>query len=347
MEYRPLGRTGINVSAHCLGSMTWGTQNTAAEAHAQIDYALDHGVNFIDTAEMYPTNPLSKQTQGDTERIIGLWTTKTGRRDEIILATKVSGKGYANVRGGAAISKASITEALHNSLVSLQTDYIDLYQLHWPNRGSYMFRQNWRFDPSDQDTAAVEADMLECLETLDGFIKEGKIRHIGLSNESAWGVMKWAGLATKHGLPRMASIQNEYSLLCRLFDTDLAEVTRHENVGLLAFSPLGTGLLTGKYQNDKTPEGSRKSLSQDLGGRITDRVWGAVDGYLDIAAKHGLNPTQMAMAFCASRPFMTSVIFGATSLEQLKVILDGQDLVLSEDVLADIDKAHRAHAMPF
>ena len=347
MEFRQLGRTGLSVSAYCLGSMTWGTQNSEAEGHAQIDYALDHGVNFIDTAEMYPTNPLSKETQGDTERVIGTWFAQNNRRDEVILATKVSGKGYANVRSGAPITKESITTALENSLSSLQTDYVDLYQLHWPNRGSYMFRQNWKYDPSGQDSAEVHDHMLEVLHCLDSFIKDGKIRHIGLSNESAWGVMRWVRLAEEHNLPRMASIQNEYSLLCRLFDTDLAEVTHHEDVGLLSFSPLAVGLLTGKYQDNATPQGSRRSIVADLGNRTTDRVWGAVDAYLAIAEKHGLNPTQMAMAFCTSRPFMTSAIFGATSLDQLKVILDGQDLVLSDAVLSDIDKAHRAHPMPF
>lgn len=347
MEFRQLGRTGLSVSNYCLGSMTWGTQNSEAEGHAQIDYALDRGVNFIDTAEMYPTNPLSKETQGDTERVIGTWFAKNNRRDEVILATKVSGKGYANVRSGAPITKESITTALENSLTSLQTDYVDLYQLHWPNRGSYMFRQNWKFDPSSQDSAETHDHMLEVLHCLDGFIKDGKIRHIGLSNESAWGVMRWVRLAEEHNLPRMASIQNEYSLLCRLFDTDLAEVSHHEDVGLLSFSPLAVGLLTGKYQDNATPQGSRRSIVADLGNRTTDRVWGAVDAYLAIAEKHGLNPTQMAMAFCTSRPFMTSAIFGATSLDQLKVILDGQDLVLSDAVLSDIDKAHRAHPMPF
>lgn len=348
MEYRQLGRTDLKVSTYCLGSMTWGTQNSEAEGHAQIDYALDHGVNFIDTAEMYPTNPLTKDTQGDTERVIGSWIRQSGRRDDVILATKVSGKGYMNVRDGAAISRDTITTALHNSLTSLQTDYIDLYQLHWPNRGSYMFRQNWTYDPTPQNTAEIHDHMMEVLETLNGFVKAGKIGHIGLSNESAWGVMRWTRLSEENNLPRMASIQNEYSLLCRLYDTDLAEVTRHEDVGLLAFSPLAAGMLTGKYRKGMTPpQGSRMSIVESLGGRVTDRVWGAIDAYLAIADKHGLDPTQMAMAFCTARPFMTSAIFGATSLDQLKVILDGQDLVLSDEVLDDLNAAHKAHAMPY
>ena len=347
MDYRRLGRTDLMVSAFCLGSMTWGTQNTEAEGHAQIDMSLDHGINFIDTAEMYPTNPLTKETQGDTERVIGSWIEKSGRRQDIILATKVSGKGYKNVRDGAPISAETIEIALSNSLESLKTDYVDLYQLHWPNRGSYMFRQNWTYDPSGQNSAETEDHMLEVLNALDGHIKAGRIRHIGLSNESTWGTMRWLQLAEKHGLPRMVSVQNEYSLLCRLYDTDMAEMTQHEQVGLLSFSPLAAGMLSGKYGPDKTPEGSRRSITTDLGGRITDRVWPAIDAYQAVADKHGLDIVQMSMAWCLTRPFMTSAIFGATSLEQLKTILDAQDLTLSDDVIRDLDTAHKSHPMPY
>lgn len=347
MEQRPLGTSGIMVSAFCLGSMTWGTQNTEAEGHAQIDMALDHGINFIDTAEMYPTNPLSKETQGDTERVIGTWLSKSGRRDEIILATKVSGSGYKNVRDGAPISKETIKTALHNSLTSLQTDYVDLYQLHWPNRGSYMFRQNWNFDPSDQDTAMVDDHMAEALNTLDGYIREGKIRTVGLSNESTWGTMRWLNMARQMNLPLMQSVQNEYSLLCRLYDTDMAEMTQHEKVGLLAFSPLAAGMLTGKYMNGAVPEGSRMSITTDLGGRITPRVWPAIEAYLNLAAEHGLDPVHLAMSFCLARPFMTSVIFGATSLEQLQRIIDGRDIRLDKTVLSAISRIHKDHPMPY
>ena len=322
MIYRELGRTGLKVSAICLGSMTWGTQNTTDEGHAQIDMALDRGVNFIDTAEMYPTNPLSKETQGDTERVIGEWVAKSGRRDEVIIATKVSGEGYKNVRDGAPISPETINQALENSLRSLQTDYVDLYQLHWPNRGSYMFRQNWTYDPTRQDRANTIAHMEEVLDCLNGHIKAGKIRHIGLSNESAWGTAQWLRLSEERGLPRMASIQNEYSLLCRLFDTDMAELAHNEDVGLLAFSPLACGMLSGKYKaGTNVPAGSRMSIGSDLGGRVTDRVWPAIDAYLEIARETGLDATQLALAWCYTRPFMASAIIGATSLEQLELSL--------------------------
>ena len=347
METRRLGRTDLMVSTFCLGSMTWGTQNTEAEGHAQIDMSLDHGINFIDTAEMYPTNPLTKETQGDTERVIGSWIEQSGRRQDIILATKVSGQGYKNVRDGAPISAETIEIALNNSLKSLKTDYVDLYQLHWPNRGSYMFRQNWTYDPSGQNSAETEDHMLEVLNALDSHIKAGRIRHIGLSNESTWGTMRWLQLAEQHNLPRMVSVQNEYSLLCRLYDTDMAEMTQHEQVGLLAFSPLAAGMLSGKYGPDQTPDGSRRSITADLGGRITDNVWPAIDAYQAVADRHGLNIVQMAMAWCLTRHFMTSAIFGATSLDQLKTILDAQDLTLSEDVLKDLNTAHKNHPMPY
>jgi aryl-alcohol dehydrogenase-like predicted oxidoreductase len=344
----PLGRTDIMVSALCLGSMTWGTQNTEAEGHAQIDLALDHGINFIDTAEMYPVNPLSKETQGDTERVIGSWIKSSGRREDIVLATKVSGEGLKYVRDGAPISPATIKQALDQSLTSLQTDYVDLYQLHWPNRGSYMFRQNWRYDPTSQNTTETEDHMLETLTYLNDMIREGKIRSIGLSNESCWGTMRWLQMAEKHHLPRMASIQNEYSLLCRLYDLDMSEMTHHEQVGLLSFSPLATGLLTGKYsENSQPPAGSRASITSDLGGRTTQRVWPAVAAYQDIADRFGLDLTAMSLAWCMQRSFMTSTIFGATSLDQMKQSLKAADLILDQQVLTAIDSAHKAHPMPY
>ncbi len=347
MRKNPLGRTGLAISELCLGTMTFGTQTPPPEAFRQIDMSLDYGVNILDTAEMYPTNPLLKKTQGDSERIIGDWVAASGRRDDILIATKVSGEGHMNVRDGAPISGQTIRAALETSLTSLKTDRIDLYQLHWPNRGSYMFRKNWTFDATGQNRAETLAHMQEVLETLAALVAEGKIRHIGLSNESGWGTAQWLRLAEDHGLPRVAAIQNEYSLLCRLFDTDLAELCHNEDVGLLAFSPLAAGLLSGKYAPDVTPEGSRRSFVGDLGGRITPPVWPAIDGYVAVARKHGLDPVHMALAWCGTRPFMASAIFGATTLAQLEHALKAADLTLTPEVQDDILAVYRDHAMPF
>ncbi|KZY35570.1 aldo/keto reductase [Roseovarius sp. HI0049] len=347
MKMNPLGRTGLEVSALCLGSMTWGTQNTEAEGHGQIDTALDHGINFIDTAEMYPVNPTSAETIGRTEEIIGTWFAKTGRREDVILATKHSGEGQKMVRDGAPISSKTIPETVEGSLRRLQTDYIDLYQFHWPNRGSYMFRKNWNFDPSGQDRAETIAHMEDTLEALQKQVDKGNIRHFGLSNESAWGTSQWLRIAEDRGLPRVASMQNEYSLMCRLYDTDMAEMSVNEDVGLLAFSPLAQGLLTGKYRGGAKPEGSRIEVNPTLGGRVLDRAYDAVEAYVAVAEKHGLDPTQMALAWCNTRPFMCSVIFGCTTQEQLMTAIGSDAVVLSGEVLDDIDAAHRAHPMPF
>ncbi|GAB4300573.1 MAG: aldo/keto reductase [Roseovarius sp.] len=350
MQKKPLGRTGIEVSALCLGSMTWGTQNTEAEAHAQIDTALDHGINFIDTAEMYPVNPLRAETAGRTEEIIGNWFARSGRRAGVILATKHTGAGYKGVRDGAPISSATIAPAIEGSLRRLRTDCIDLYQFHWPNRGSYMFRQNWRYDPSGQNRAETIAHMEDALEALQRQVEKGNIRHFGLSNESAWGSCQWLRLAEERQerrWPRVASVQNEYSLLCRLYDTDMAEMSANEDVGLLAFSPLAAGLLTGKYQGGRVPAGSRMSIVADLGGRRTARAFAAVDAYLAIARRHELDPVQMALAWVMQRPFVTSAIFGATRPEHLTRALGSAELTLSREVLDAIDAAHRAHPMPF
>ncbi|MCH2066362.1 aldo/keto reductase [Shimia sp.] len=347
MKMNPLGRTGIEVSEFCLGTMTFGTQTGEAEAHQQIDMSLDAGINFVDAAEMYPVNPISPETQGRTEEIIGTWFAKTGRREDMVLATKHSGAGLAHVRDGALISAKTIPEAIEGSLKRLQTEYIDLYQFHWPNRGSYMFRQNWDFDPSGQNKADTLAHMEEALEVLQKEVDKGRIRAFGLSNESTWGTAQWVRMSEVKGGPRVASIQNEYSLLCRMADTDLAELCVNEDVGILAFSPLATGLLTGKYQNGVTPDGSRKAINGDLGGRVSLRVFDAVQAYLDIADKHGLDSVHMAMAFTVQRPFMCSSIFGATTVDQLERILAGADLRLSAEVLKDISAAHRAHPMPY
>jgi aryl-alcohol dehydrogenase-like predicted oxidoreductase len=347
MKMNPLGRTGLSVSEICLGSMTWGTQNDEAEGHAQIDRALERGVNFIDTAEMYPTTPLSRERQGRTEEIIGSWFAKTGRREDVILATKVAGKGTQVVRDGGPITPSVIHTAVEQSLHRLQTDYIDLYQLHWPNRGSFHFRQSWTFDPSAQDKASTLADLRATLEGLAEEVAAGRIRHIGVSNDSAWGIMTMLRLADEFGLPRVASVQNEYNLTYRQHDLDLAEVAHHEDVGLLAFSPLAAGLLTGKYANG-VPKGSRADVSApNLGGRMTERVGPAIAAYDEVARAHGTTLTKMAIAFCLSRPFMTSAIIGATTLAQLDEVLDGADLTYTDAMDDDITAVYRAHPWPY
>ena len=347
MKRVKLGRTDIAVSELCLGSMTWGTQNTEAEAHAQIDMALDRGCNFIDTAEMYPVNPVRAETVGRTEAIIGNWVANSGRRDAVVIATKCSGANGGFVRGGRGIFRDTLTAALDGSLRRLKTDVIDLYQTHWPNRGSFHFRQIWGYDPGQQPLPEVEDNIAEVTETLRDCVRAGKIRAFGLSNESTWGTLRHIAAAARIDGPRPAAIQNEYSLLCRQFDSDLAEMSAREDVTLLAFSPLAAGLLTGKYQNGAVPAGSRMSLSPGLGGRTNDRAFAAVAAYGDIANRHGLNLTRMALAWTRTRPFPTIPIFGATTMEQLDIALGAADLTLSQDVLAEIDAAHRQHPMPF
>lgn len=348
MKMNPLGRTGLTVSELCLGTMTFGTQTDEAESHTQIDRALAAGINFVDTAEMYPVNPVRAETVGRTEEIIGTWNAANpARRSDYILATKHSGEGLAHVRDGAPISSTTIPETIEGNLRRLQTDYIDLYQFHWPNRGSYMFRKNWTYDPSGQNRDETLANIEDCLEALQKQVDKGNIRHFGLSNESAWGTAQWLRVSEERGWPRVASIQNEYSLMCRLYDTDLAELSVNEDVGLLSFSPLAAGLLTGKYADGAVPEGSRKSFVANLGGRETPRAHEAVAAYLAIAERYGLDPVHMALAWCRTRPFMASAIFGATHLDQLDRILGSVDLTLSDEVLTEIDNAHRAHPMPY
>jgi aryl-alcohol dehydrogenase-like predicted oxidoreductase len=265
----------------------------------------------------------------------------------MILATKVSGAGMKRVRDGAPISSTTISEALDGLLQRLQTDYVDLYQLHWPNRGSYHFRQNWNYDPTQQNTAEVREHIHDVLTALQKEVDRGRIRHIGPSNESAWGVQQFLNVAESEGLPRIISIQNEYSLLCRHYDLDLAETSHHEGVNCLAFSPLACGVLSGKYSGGETPAGSRRSINDTLGGRVTDRLWPATDAYLKIAKDAGLDLCQMALAFCLGRPFMGAAIFGSTSMQQLEIALGAADLTLSEDVQSAISKAHRDHPLPF
>jgi aryl-alcohol dehydrogenase-like predicted oxidoreductase len=341
-----LGRSDLEVSVICLGTMTWGTQNAEAEGHAQLDRALERGVNFLDTAEMYPVNPVRAETIGRTEEIIGSWIGRTGRRGDWVIATKITGAG-GKARGDEPITGAAVPRALEGSLRRLRTDVIDLYQLHWPNRDVYHFRQGWRFDPRSHDRAAILAEMEGVLAALGAALAAGKIRHWGLSNETAWGTAMWLQLADAMGIARPVSIQNEYSLLCRVWDLDLAELAHNEGMPLLAFSPLATGLLTGKYQGDVTPPGSRRALNPTLSGRITPRVWGAVEAYLKIAREAGLDPAQMANAWVLTRPVPSLPIVGATNLPQLDLALGAAGLRLAPEVLAAIEAAHKAHPLPY
>jgi len=345
MQYKTLGDNALEVPLLCLGSMTFGSQNTAAEGHEQISMSLANNLNFIDTAEMYPVGPIKAETIGDSEATIGSWIEKNGQRDKLIIATKITGAGLKFVRNGANITHKTIDEALEASLKRLNTDYIDLYQLHWPNRGSYHFRQYWEYKSPKHEAKDTDEHFAAVSDHLDKLVKAGKIRHWGLSNESAWGMGKW--LSHSEGKTKPISIQNEYSLLCRLFDTDLGELCVNENVGLLSYSPLACGLLTGKYQNGAIPENSRRALDNTLFGRATDRVWPAIDDYLNLAQAHGLDPSQMALAWAMQRSFMGSVIFGAKNLQQLEIALGAQDLVLSDEVIKALDEIQMAHPMPF
>ena len=346
MNQIELGRTGIMVSDWCLGTMTFSNQTEQADAHRQIDMALDSGINFLDSAEMYPVNPIRSETVGDSERCVGDWLSKTGRREDVVIATKASGD-QSLIRQGAGFAPDTILDILDGNLQRLGTDYIDLYQLHWPMRGSYMFRKHWTFDPSGQDRAKTMDHMAGILDKLGQAQKAGKIRAFGLSNESAWGTTKWIDVAEQMGGPRVASVQNEYSLLCRLYDTDMAEMSVNEDVVCFSYSPLAAGFLTGKYRNGAVPARSRMSLVANMGGRNTARVHEAIEAYQAVADKHGLDLAHMAMAFQRSRPFKTSAIFGATSVAQLEHLLAGDDVVLSDEVLADIDTTHREHPMPY
>lgn len=343
---RRIGADGPTIPAFCLGTMTWGRQTEPAQAHRQIDLALEHGLNFLDTAEMYPTNPVSADTRGLSETVIGDWIAARGGRDRLVIATKVTGEGSAVIAGGTPrIGAARLRAAVEGSLARLRTEHIDLFQLHWPNRGSYHFRRNWGFRPAT-DAAGFRAHIHEILTEAGRLIAEGKIGALGLSNESAWGLAQWLAGAGG-GLPRIASVQNEYSLLCRLPDTDMAEACAMEDLPLLAFSPLGAGLLTGKYAGDVTPEGSRRSAVPDLGGRITPRVFETVSAYLGLARERGLDPVHMALLWLRARPFPVIPILGATTVAQLAHQLPALSLSLMPDTLEAIDALHRAHPMPY
>ena len=348
MQFKNLGQSELRVSSYCLGTMTFGESTSEKDGHEQIDLSIDAGINFFDTAEMYPTCPLRPETTGDTEVIIGNWIDKNrSKRSDIILATKISGIGYEAVRSGEGINRDSIKVAIEGSLQKLKTDYVDLYQLHWPNRGSYHFRQNWNYNPSNQDTKKANENILEVLESLSEIQKEGKIRYIGLSNETCWGTIQFLKYLKNFPKLKLVSTQNEYSLLCRLYDLDMAEMSHHENISLLAYSPLAGGFLTGKYLDESVPKNSRLSRVSSLFGRINENSTLAVKEYVSLARSFNLEPVHMALAFCNQRPFMGSVIFGATDKLQLTKIINGLDIVLSDELLDEINKLYKKYPITF
>ncbi|WP_020409003.1 NADP(H)-dependent aldo-keto reductase [Hahella ganghwensis] len=343
MEYRKLGRTDIEVSAICLGTMTWGEQNTEAEAHEQLDYALEQGVNFIDTAEMYPVPPRG-ETQGRTEQYIGSWLASRGNRDKIVLASKVAGYSDAmsHIRGGPRLNRQHIEKALNDSLSRLQTDYLDLYQLHWPDRPTNFFGQlGYQHQERDDGTP-----ILETLEVLSDLVKAGKVRQVGLSNETAWGTMKFLHHAEQAELPRMVSIQNPYSLLNRSFEVGLSEVAHREQVGLLAYSPMAFGVLSGKYIGGERPANARITLYSRFSRYTNAQGEAATEAYHSVAGKYGVSLAQMSLAYVTSRPFVTSNIIGATSMDQLKENIGSIDLHLSAEMLEDIEAVHRVYTYP-
>ena len=342
MQYGPLGHSGLKVSRICLGTMTFGEQNTEAEAHAQLDYAFSRGVNFIDTAEMYPV-PCNQETQGRTEQCIGTWFAKSGQRDRVILATKVSGPGMQPyLRNGPQLTPDHIRAALEASLRRLQTDYIDLYQVHWPARNTNFFG-NLGYRHSSEDQATPIEDTYACLAEA---VEQGKVRSIGVSNETPWGIMQYQMLAQARAWPGVVSVQNPYNLLNRTYEIGMAEVSHRENVGLLAYSPLGFGVLTGKYLDGNAPANARMSRFKQFDRYSNDQAVQATRAYADLARQCGLTPAGMALAFVNSRPFVTASIIGATSLEQLREDIDSIDLDLSEETLEKIEQLHSRQPNP-
>ncbi len=334
MKYTTLPNTDIQVSKICLGTMTFGQQNTEAEGHAQMDYALEQGVNFFDTAEMYSV-PARKETYGSTERILGTWFQKTGNRDKVVLATKIAGPNpnFTYMREKNDFSPASIQYALDKSLERLQTDYIDLYQLHWPERKTNFFGQRG-FKVQDD---AWEDNIHAVLETLNGFIQQGKIKHIGLSNETPWGIMRFLEESKYHNLPRIKTVQNPYSLLNRLYENGSAEIGIRENVGLLAYSPMAFGVLSGKFLTGEAHPNARINLFPQFSRYNSEQSAAATRLYNGIAQQNGLTLTQLALAFIEQQPFVTSTIIGATTMEQLKENIDTINATLSEELLQAID----------
>jgi aryl-alcohol dehydrogenase-like predicted oxidoreductase len=343
MKYTTIPQTDIRVSKICLGTMTYGQQNTEAEAHEQLSYALDQGVNFIDTAEMYSI-PGRKETQGSTERYIGSWL-KDQKREDLVVATKITGPmPYFNyLRDNLGFSREVIHSALDQSLKRLQTDYVDVYQLHWPERNVNFFGQR---NYVHKENEAWTDNFHEVIETLDGLVKEGRIRHYGVSNETSWGVMRQLQESDKHGLARCKTIQNPYSLLNRTFEINLAEVSMRENVGLLAYSPLAFGVLSGKYLGGRMPEKSRIKLFPNYSRYSNPQALHLTEKYKEMADRHGLSLTHLSLAFVNQRPFVTSNIIGATTMEQLRENISSIDVELSEEMLSEIDEIQNLQPNP-
>lgn len=342
MKYTTLPHTDIKVSKLCLGSMTWGKQNTQAEGFEQMDYSLDQGINFFDTAELYPV-PAQEETYAETERIIGNWFEKTGKRSQVVLASKIAGPGdyTAHIRTNG-FSPDALKDAVNQSLKRLKTDYIDLYQLHWPERTTNTFgvRDYTHKEEAWQDNFNL------ILETFNEIIKSGKVRHIGLSNEKAWGTMRYLEESKQHNLPRMITIQNAYSLLNRVFEGDMAEIAIRENIGLLAYSPTAFGVLSGKYLNKTAMDNSRLNLFPRFSRYSSKEASDATKKYIHVAKEFQLQPVQMALSFVNSRPFVTSTIIGATTMIQLTENIKSIDIDLSQDVLDKIEEIHKTNPNP-
>jgi len=342
MRYSKLPHSSLEISKICLGTMTFGEQNTEQDAFAQLDYAVDHGVNFIDTAEMYPVPPKA-ETQGLTEQFIGNWLVKSGKREKVILATKVAGpRNVPYIRENMSLNRRHIHTAINDSLQRLQTDYVDLYQLHWPQRQTNCFGQlNYPY-PDAQE----EVTLIETLEALTELVNAGKVRYIGVSNETPWGVMSLLRLAEKHDLPRIVSIQNPYNLLNRSFEVGLSEISHYEGVQLLAYSPMAFGCLSGKYLNGAKPADARCSLFERFQRYFTPQGIKATQAYVALAQEAGLDPAQMALAFVNQRPFVAANIIGATSIAQLKANIDSINIELSEEVLTKIQEIGTTYSNP-
>ena len=343
MQTAKLGRTDLDVTRICLGTMTWGTQNTPEEGWSQIEYALERGVNFLDTAEMYPVPPRA-ETQGRTEEYIGRWLSERGGRDQLVLASKATGPGNAHIRGGRGLDRDALLKAFEGSLQRLQTDYLDLYQIHWPNRDTNFFgKLGYRHS---SDNADVEANQHELLKTLSELVASGQVKTVGLSNETPWGVLNFLRLAERYALPRVVSIQNPYNLLNRSFEVGLAEIALRENVGLLAYSPLAFGMLSGKYRHGQRPENARITLFERFQRYNNPQAAVATERYALLAEEHGIDFAQMALAFVTNQPFVTSNIIGATSMAQLKSNIDSAELVLSDALMEGIEAIHTAQPNP-